>query len=758
MTRVLALWALAAACGGGAGSSTSGASGTASHGGSTGATTSHTGSGSTGASTGTVGSTTGATTGQASSTAPGSTTGGLTGPVYTPCPTGFAYFAGNCLAATCAGVPYDTPCGLPDSGVGFCGGGSCQAIDRSTDPANCGSFGLACAAGAQCLFGVCDAPGGGTTSCPTAQCPAGRVCVQALGCPYTSSCAGAPNDAACEGVAGEGICCAGTCVAPATDAQNCGGCGLACPAGAVCAAGSCVATVCLLDAGFGTRCEIVGGGFGQCCGGACVDTLASLASCGSCGATCPASAFGCYGGTCAPGCTSSAACASGVCLNGVCLSTICGPGSQQRACALPESTGLTVQGGCCGSSCADLQADPQNCGQCGVSCDGGACVGGRCVGAPPTSDCSGAAGGAACWAQGRQGTCCGGACTFDDDANCGGCGLGCPPTATCTAAAYGPQCLLGLSSLTCRANGCDAGQACDVNGAFCIPSSCTLATEGEPCAAAGAQGVCCGGACVVTATDPKNCGLCGRSCPAGTACAGGVCGGSAGGAAPGCPAGAACEAQLGCIQTGCADAGNGRVCAFGVPLGGSALGLGLCCGGACVDPGQDPRNCGGCGLDCDGGSCLGSRAQVACYGAHPIAACLQSCAPGTYCAGSACVPVSCDSLGQVCPAPDGPLGLCCATSAGLLTCADLSTDPDNCGACAVRCPSGQSCRAGVCSGTAAPCNAPGQRGAYCDLSKNTTSICCPGTGCVDTATDNGNCGACGVGCPLGTTCAAGACQ
>lgn len=68
-------------------------------------------------------------------------------------------------------------------------------------------------------------------------------------------------------------------------------------------------------------------------------------------------------------------------------------------------------------------------------------------------------------------------------------------------------------------------------------------------------------------------------------------------------------------------------------------------------------------------------------------------------------------------------------------CADLQTDPSNCGSCGARCVAGGSCLAGACS-------------------------CPPGetacTACVNLNTDPGNCGSCRFSCGQGT-CAAGAC-
>jgi Stigma-specific protein, Stig1 len=74
------------------------------------------------------------------------------------------------------------------------------------------------------------------------------------------------------------------------------------------------------------------------------------------------------------------------------------------------------------------------------------------------------------------------------------------------------------------------------------------------------------------------------------------------------------------------------------------------------------------------------------------------------------------------------------------TCADLQTDPANCGFCGARCPADQTCTAGSCI---ARC-APGQ------------TAC--GSACVNVLTDPANCGACGVACPAGATCNAGVCE
>ena len=69
-------------------------------------------------------------------------------------------------------------------------------------------------------------------------------------------------------------------------------------------------------------------------------------------------------------------------------------------------------------------------------------------------------------------------------------------------------------------------------------------------------------------------------------------------------------------------------------------------------------------------------------------------------------------------------------------CADLKSDPFNCGACGNVCAASQSCLAGRCG----PCD-----GTLCS---NT---------CVELSTDPANCGACGNACAADQCCHAGSC-
>lgn len=72
-------------------------------------------------------------------------------------------------------------------------------------------------------------------------------------------------------------------------------------------------------------------------------------------------------------------------------------------------------------------------------------------------------------------------------------------------------------------------------------------------------------------------------------------------------------------------------------------------------------------------------------------------------------------------------------------CVDVATDEANCGACGMACPAGGTCTMGACA---------------CD---SATAILC-GTSCVEPSTDTQNCGACGINCGSGGTCAMGLCN
>jgi hypothetical protein len=109
----------------------------------------------------------------------------------------------------------------------------------------------------------------------------------------------------------------------------------------------------------------------------------------------------------------------------------------------------------------------------------------------------------------------------------------------------------------------------------------------------------------------------------------------------------------------------------------------------------------------------------------------------------------------LCVLGDGGAALCCDVGPDGGTCTDVLNDPRNCGACGVACPGGQTCASGICSGTDPSCG-PGHVESFCNVAAGASFLCCPGGACTDTLSDPNNCGACGVVCDGG--CAAGKCS
>jgi hypothetical protein len=272
-------------------------------------------------------------------------------------------------------------------------------------------------------------------------------------------------------------------------------------------------------------------------------------------------------------------------------------------------------------------------------------------------------------------TACGTVCVDlqTDATNCGACGAKCQGADRCVAGAcktaQGAACASGLvlCGATCVKlnnddNNCGAcGNAC--NGLDCVDGVC-----GGSCPPDRPDDC---GDCVDTQNDPANCGGCFNACPAGAACVAGACGGNAG---VNCPAG----------QTDC--------------------------GGVCTDLNTDPASCGACGIacaadeTCQAGACVGGAAAAGCPAGQ------------TDCGG---------------------------------VCSDLATDPANCGACGFGCNAGETCNGGVCSAAEAPA------GPVLDCAGQGLTDC--GGFCADLSSDPNNCGSCGVGCGEGTTCQDGAC-
>ena len=228
--------------------------------------------------------------------------------------------------ATCV----SSACGIScNSGFTLCSG---ACVDTTSDPNNCNGCGLKCTGGEQCVGSACKCPAG--TNLCGGSCVADSVSACGPSCAIctsptngTTACNGTACVDSCPSSSYPAYCSASnSCVNTANDNNNCGSCGHQCTGGESCQGSNCACTA-------GTH----------LCGGSC----SSNSSTASCGATsciaCPVPSNG----------------------TATCNGTTCG---------------ISCNGGYaqCGSSCANTQSDPANCGGCGHNCLAGGCSLGVC--------------------------------------------------------------------------------------------------------------------------------------------------------------------------------------------------------------------------------------------------------------------------------------------------------------------------------------------------------------------------------------------
>jgi len=306
------------------------------------------------------------------------------------------------------------PVGADDAGTGGSGG---------REP------GAQCQTNAECLSQVCLSGVCTTPACTDGRKNGSETDIDCGG----PSCAPCANGKACQVAAdcSDGACTAGICqtstCAPghqdcnhdptdgceadvATDANNCGACGVACSAAhaaSACVAGSCTVQAC--DAGYGD-CD------GNGADGCETNLGTDVNNCGACATECDA------GRTCSDG--------------------LCGGGAPTCSDGVLDGTETDID---CGGSCPACLVG-QVC-LVAVDCTSGVCSTGHCQPAPCSGsnrDCNGVA------ADGCE------AVTATDVQNCGACGV------SCSMANATPVCVLGA----CRVQQCDAGFGnCDANDA-----------------------------------------------------------------------------------------------------------------------------------------------------------------------------------------------------------------------------------------------------------------------------------------------------
>ncbi len=211
------------------------------------------------------------------------------------------------------------------------------------------------------------------------------------------------------------------------------------------------------------------------------------------------------------------------------------------------------------------------------------------------------------------------------------------------------QCPSGCADLQADTMNCGScGMACGA-GQQCVSGMCS-------CSGLGATYKACGGACVDTATDEANCGDCTMACGAGQQCTNGACACA--------PPLVACGTPPTCVDPSssamfCSSTGMcGTACNVTTPFCSGGACSATCdktdCNGACVNTmGNDPNNCGGCGMACPMGQGC-SNGMCGCAGGE------------TACSGS---------------------------------CVDTMTDAANCGTCGAACTAPSTCSGGMCSST-----------------------------------------------------------
>ena len=558
------------------------------------------------------------------------------------CYTGEACVAGKCVPNSCSG---STPDLCVVSGQNVC------KNTRSNDAAHCGACNYSCA----------NNPVANATS---------NTCSAGV-CQYTCN-SGYVN---CGGSTAASINCIKTTDLQ-TDGQNCGSCGNVCGTGKACVGGKCVQNSC--SGSTPDLCVVNGQNV-------CKNTRSNDADhCGACNYKCAYNP--------ATNATSS------TCKDGVC----------QYTC----NSGYTNCGGVTAASInciktTDLQTDGQNCGACGNKCGTGkACVGGKCV----QNSCSGST--PDLCVVGGQNVC--KRVSGTDAAHCGACNYACAnnPVANATS----NTCSAGVCQYTCNSGytNCGGNTAASIN--------CIKTTDLQ--------------------TDGQNCGSCGNACSAGKACIGGMCvTNSCSGVTPDL---CVVSGTNTCKNINGTDSDHCGACNYRCssnPVANATSNT--CTAGVCqYTCNSGYTNCGygatAASINCIKTTNLQSDSQN-------CGMCNNICGTGKACVGGKCVQNSCSGS-----TPD----LCVVN--GTNTCKKINgTDANHCGACNYACANNpvanatsNTCTAGVCQYT---CNT-----GYVNCGGSTAaSINCVRTEYLQN--DPNNCGACGVKCISGNVCIYGVC-
>ena len=272
---------------------------------------------------------------------------------------------------------------------------------------------------------------------------------------------------------------------------------------------------------------------------------------------------------------------------------------------------------------------------------------------------------------------------------------------------------------------CPACPAVTCHDSRCASNTCEYLSQPNltECAAGASTGVCCDASCAAgnccdssDCTNPTPicqehvCSPCAshNQCPTGNLCCNGSC------------------RAVECCGSDVSTCGDAETCYVGTCSEGT-------CQYATTPDNQSAPGCDSTGAFCCAGDCCANGQR--CYDQHcctPVGAC-----PAGFCGA---VDTGCgETLTCQCGA-----GLDCCNE----QCVDLENDPNNCGNCGLRCPTGDICINGACVATC------GQD--ICVPGSNTPDCC--DESCTDLRHDHDNCGSCGNVCTgAGQVCTAGNC-